>query len=282
MGAEPTGRYKTIVDSLNAIHAQYPETTEVFSIGANDDGVELYAMRVSVTPKETDLKKIGQLVVSTHHGNELKAPEFTMYFLKELVKRYHSRELFRGNLSDMEWTVVPVLNVSGYNAGNRYEKGMDPNRDYPGPCFNAQGGKLKSIQRVMDFAASRPFAGSLTVHGYAGALTYPWGVSVSNTHTNDHNAYVSITQKAAAMNGYRFGTSTDIVYPVDGAYEDYVYWKHGMWSLLLELKDGSTTDIERTEKAITYYFDQIDSTPSTQNQLTSSCSRNMKPDLHNE
>lgn len=289
--AEPTGRYKTIVDQLNSLHTQYPATTEVFSIGQNDDGVEIYAMRVSTTPKEMDPKKVGEIVVSTHHGNELKAPEFTMHFLAALLKRYHSPELYQGNLGNQEWTVLPVLNISGYNEATygwpdkkgRNERGVDSNRDYPGPCFNHLTPRLKSVRALMDLLEKRPFAGSVTVHGYAGAMTYPWGVDVGNSQTKDHNAFQQITAKAAQLNGYKVGTSTDIVYPVDGAYEDYAYWKHGIWSLLVELERGiGETGFQQTSDAMAYYFNQLDSTPSIQNQLTSSCMRNLKPDLHDE
>ncbi len=280
--SDPTGRYKVIVDKMNELHNAHPNTTEIYSVGENDDGVEVLAMRVSTAPKAMDPKKIGQLVVSTHHGNELAAPEFTMYWLNELVKRYDTSELFRGNLADTEFTVIPVLNVSGYNGNNRYEHGQDPNRDYPGPCISGEGGKLKSIRIAMNVLASRVFTGSLTVHGYAAALTYPWGVSVGNTHTLDHNEYDRILKSAAELNGYRYGTSTDIVYPCDGAFEDYVYWKHGVWSLLLELKNGDANDIRDTSTAITYFFDQLTSSPSVKNQLTSQCQKSRKPDLHNE
>lgn len=280
--AAPTGRYKVIVDKLNQLHEQYSGFSEILSIGTNDDGEEIVAMRVSTSPAHVDPNKIGQLVVSTHHGNELKAPEFTMYWLEELLKKYTSDELFRGNYADREWTVIPVLNISGYNAANRYEKGQDPNRDYPGPCISGVGGRLKSIESMMEFLTSRTFAGSLTVHGYAGALTYPWGVNVANTHTKDHTAYDTNVRGAAALNGYRYGTSTDIVYPCDGAFEDYVYWKHGIWSLLLELQSGSQSDIVATSSSIFHYFDHLDSSPSVNNQLESHCSRAGTLDRHDE
>jgi carboxypeptidase T len=278
----PTGRYKDIVDKMNLLQAQYAKFSETFSIGVNDDGVEIFALRVSLTPKLVDPKKVGHIVVSTHHGNELAAPIFTMHFTQKLLERYNSDDIFRGSLAETEWTIIPVLNISGYNAANRNEKGYDPNRDYPGPCISSPGGKLKSIRTLMDHMKTRSYTGSLTVHGYVGALTYPWGMSTSNTHTNDHNAFESITAKAASYNGYRYGTSTDVVYPCEGAYEDYAYWKHGMWSLLLELRNGSDQDIRDTAQAIASYFDQLESSPSTKNQMTGSCTRPIKPDLHNE
>src|SRR6185369_16347409 len=96
--APPTGRYKTIVDKMNALHQQYPNITSVFSIGQNDDGVDIYGMRVSLTPAANDPKKIGELVVGTHHGNELQAPVQVMYMLGELLKKFSTTDVFRANL----------------------------------------------------------------------------------------------------------------------------------------------------------------------------------------
>ncbi len=227
--APPTGRYKTIVDRMNALKTQYSSFASMVSIGTNDDGVELYGLRISVTPSAPDPKKVAHLVVGTHHGNELAAPLFTMHFTEEILKRYASQELYRGNLADTEWMILPVLNVSGYNGANRHEHGHDPNRDYPCPCPAGTVEKLKSIRNLMDHMKTRVYSGTLTVHGYVGSLTYPWGVFANISHTLDHNQYEKITAKAAAINGYRHGTHTDVVYPANGTYEDYAYFQHGMW-----------------------------------------------------
>ena len=275
-------RYQTILSRMDTLHNKYPTTTEIFSIGTNDDGVEIKAMRISTSPTQVDPKKIGHIVVATHHGNEVGAAEFTMKFIEDLLTRYDSDEIYKGKLGETEWSMIPVLNISGYNAANRYEHGSDPNRDYPGPCISGNGGSLKSIRTLMDFMKQRIYVGSLTVHGYVGSLTYPWGVSTSNTHSEDHNAFEKITAKAAQFNGYTVGTSTDIVYACDGAYEDYAYWKFGMWSLLLELKNGNSEDIRTTSAAIAAYYDQLDASPSTHHALNGQCTRSLKPDLHNE
>jgi hypothetical protein len=275
-------RYETILSKMRALNAKYPESTEIFSIGPNDDGVEIMGIRISTTPKEIDPKKIGHILVGTHHGNELGAADFSMKFTEDLLARYQSDELYKGKLSETEWAIIPVLNISGYNQTNRYEHGVDPNRDYPGPCIKGDGGKLKSVRNLMEFMKNRVYVGSLTVHGYVGSLTYPWGVSTSNTHTEDHNMFEKITAKAAEFNDYQIGTSTDVVYSCDGAYEDYAYWKYGMWSLLLELRNGNAEDISSTSLAIASYYDQLDSSPSTHHTLNGECTRSRKPDLHNE
>lgn len=275
-------RYQNVLSRMEALRSKHSDTSEIFSIGKNDDGIDIMAMRISLSPKQVDEKKLGHIMVGTHHGNELGAAEFTLKFIEDLLARYKSDEVYKGKLGETEWTIIPVLNISGYNAANRYEHSVDPNRDYPGPCINAAGGQLKSIRTLMDFMKQRVYVGSLTVHGYVGSLTYPWGVSTPNTHTEDHNAFQKVTEKAAEHNGYQVGTSTDIVYACDGSYEDYAYWKYGMWSLLLELKNGNAQDIQDTSLAIASYYDQLDSAPSTHHVLTAGCSRTRKPDLHNE
>ncbi len=160
--------------------------------------------------------------------------------------------------------------------------GQDPNRDYANPCLSTPGGKLKSIRQIQAFMKTRIFTGSVTVHGYDGSLTYPWGIYADNYETKDNNQYKSIFQKAAALNGYRTGTASDVVYPANGCYEDYAYWKHGMWSLLLELESGSPTDIADTVLAIHSFYDQLDASPSTQNQFEAKCTAGFLPDLRME
>ncbi|NDD04525.1 MAG: hypothetical protein EB078_06440, partial [Proteobacteria bacterium] len=242
--ANAKDRYTVIVEKMQAIQKEHASTTALYSIGKNDDGVDIYAMRVSTHPSKMDKNKIGHLIVGTHHGNEGAAADLSLDFLNSLIQRFDSSELYRGQLSDTEWTIVPVLNISGYNENHRHEHGMDPNRDYPGPCISAAGGKLASVKAAMELLASRPFTGSATLHGFVGTFTYPWGIAVKNDHTLDHNRFVEITSKAAEINGYRYGTSTEIVYPCDGSFEDYAYWKHGAWSLLVELRNGSSQDIK--------------------------------------
>ncbi|MBI4404409.1 MAG: hypothetical protein HY537_09625 [Deltaproteobacteria bacterium] len=278
----PTGAYQKVVTQMQALQQLYPQRVALFSMGENDEGVEILAMRISTTPQASDPAKVANVIVSTHHGNEQKATAFTMKFVEDLIRRYSSNELWRGQLAQTEWAVIPVLNVSGYNANNRYEHGVDPNRDYPGPCTSNPGGALKSIRLLMSLLNSRVFSGSITVHGYIGTLTYPWGMNVENTHCLDHNQFEQMTSKAARLNGYRYGTSTDVVYAAEGTYEDYAFLKHGLWSLLLELRSGSDSDIAATVQAIALYFDQLDSSPSTHNQLNTQCARHKKPDLHLE
>jgi len=280
--AEPTGRYKEVVNQMKAMEAAHPTLAKVFSIGTNDDSVDIYAMRVSTDPSQMDPAKVGQFLVATHHGNEGGSTLLAMEYLKDLLNRYQSDELWKSSLGTTEWTVIPVLNISGFNANSRNEHGKDPNRDYPGPCRTSGYGKLKSIRTLMEFLNTRTFAGSLTAHGYIGNFTYPWGFYTDNNKTLDENQYRDIFRKAAEINGYSYGNAGDAIYPANGTFEDYVYWKHGSWSNLLELRNGSAKDVAATVPAVAKFFDLIDSTPSSKNQFQANCTRVQGPDLRRE
>ena len=275
-------RYDKITADLKSMESAAPGVAKVVSIGINDDGVAIQAIRVSMTPEISDSLRIAHLVVGTHHGNEGAAATTSMQFAKKLIAKFRSQQVFRDGLVDTEWLIVPVLNISGYNKNARHERGVDPNRDYPTPCVSDPGGKLKSTSLLRTVFDKRAYVGSVTLHGYIGTMTYPWGVNVSDPRTHDHNAFASVTAKAAAVNGYRHGTSTDVVYPADGTYEDWAYWKHGNWSLLIEMKDGSVSDVSKTVDAMFVYFDGLDQAPSTHHALQTVCQRAGALDLRNE
>ncbi|MBI4403955.1 MAG: hypothetical protein HY537_07335 [Deltaproteobacteria bacterium] len=278
----PTEAYQKVITQMQTLQQRHPQIVSLFSIGKNDEGAEIMGMRISITPLVSDPQKVAHFIVASHHGDEKKATVFALRFVEDLIRRYSSSELWNGQLAQTEWAVIPVLNISGYNLGRRNEHNLDPNRDYPGPCTSHPGGALGSIRALMNFLKGRIFTGSVTIHGFVGALTFPWGMNVENTHSLDHNPFDQITAKAARLNGYRYGTSTDVVHSAEGTYEDYAYLNHGLWSLLLELKDGSDSDIVQTVGAIALYFDQLDSSPSSHNQFNTQCARHRKPDLHIE
>ncbi|MBY0369582.1 hypothetical protein K2X33_02780 [bacterium] len=273
-----TGAYKTIVDQMRQIETAHPKTAAVFSIGNNQDGVPLYALRISTDPSKMDANKIGQLVVGTHHGNERHAAVSAMHFAQRLVTKYESNVVWQSRLADTEFTVLPVLNVSGYNSNRREEAGRDPNRNYAGPCNSSQP-TLGSIKALVQFLTTRLFAATVTIHGYIGVLAYPWGFATTHVETRDQATFDALAKEAASHNGYRYGTSTDTIYPATGTYEDYVYWKHGIWSLLVELYNGSTNDIADTSDAMYSFFENVDSSPSVNNQHDGQCTRRLLADL---
>ena len=181
-------------------------------------------------------------MVGTHHGNERDAAPLSVAFAREvlqtLAKGQGARE---GSLANGVYYVFPVLNISGHNRNHRLEmdgSGLwhDPNRDYPDACVDNKYFKLRSTSLIAEFIQRQNIVSAVTIHGYIGTFTYPWGFYTENPETPDHDIYHKLLTYAAEANHYRIGNHKDVIYPATGSFEDWAYHDHGVWVALLEMK----------------------------------------------
>ncbi len=219
----PARRYADIQTSMRQMAQEHPENVEVFQLGVTDSGQMLEGVKIG----HGDIQN---LVVATHHGNEYGSTAVAEAFAQDLAVN---------PIAGQTIYVIPVLNISGYDAGRRTEtvgyRSYDPNRDYPGPCGTEGPFHLKSTKALADFLDRVPIVNSATLHTYQPAVLYPWGVSTSDVDTGYTDVFLELGRLATAVSGYKVGNSTADLYPADGAFEDYAYWKHGTWSLLFEM-----------------------------------------------
>lgn len=224
--------YADVQAFMGELAQTYKQTTQLIEIGQDNFGTTIVGVKIGNG-------NIHNLVVGTHHGNEYGATEVALATALELAKN---------PIADQTVYVVPVLNITGYNDKNREETydnsgdTQDPNRDYPGPCGTEGPFKLKSTKALADLVAQEQIVSSVTLHTYAELVLYPWGVSTRDTMTAYNDEYVSLGNVAAQYSHYQVGNSTDALYPADGAYEDYAFWKHGIWSLLFEMGTTHSPD----------------------------------------
>ncbi|MDZ4663028.1 MAG: M14 family zinc carboxypeptidase [Pseudomonadota bacterium] len=203
-----------------------------FKLGSSNAGKEIVGVTVGVGP-------VNHILVSTHHGNEYGSAEVAMAFIEEVSVR---------PLDGITLHIIPVLNIEGYNDRERLERAKgkyyDPNRDYPGPCGSAGPFNLKSTQALADYIAATNIVASATLHTFYPAVVYPWGFSTRDTATPYDELFKFLGGLATEWSKYTVGNSTEVIYPANGTYEDYAFWKHGIWSLLFEL-GGSHSPTER-------------------------------------
>ncbi|MFZ3231167.1 MAG: M14 family zinc carboxypeptidase [Pseudobdellovibrio sp.] len=215
--------YEKVITTINQINQAYPGTTKIISIGVSDKGVPIQALQIGSGSVNT-------LVVSTHHGNEYGSTAVALGVAENLAKN---------PIEGQTVYVVPVLNIGGYNTLNRFETGVngsfDPNRDYPGPCKKGSTFNLKSTKAISDFLVEKNIQVSATLHTFFPAVVYPWGISTHDLSTPYDAPYIELVKAATEESGYQTGNNTEVLYPADGTFEDYTYWKHGIWSLLFEL-----------------------------------------------
>lgn len=241
-----SSNYQKIKNKINKI--QNSSTSfEKFVLGKNDQGEDI----VGLVFKGSSQERTKHLVVSTHHGNEVLSADLSIKFLEYLSgpgkKRFKNDELY----------IVPVLNIGGYNREDREEKDAlgkshDPNRDYPDPCIKKKDFNLKSTSHLANFVRTKNIIGAVTIHGYYGSLTYPWGIYSDNFETLDHQIFKRKAKEAVRANSYDIGTHADILYPAGGAFEDWAYFELGIWSFLVELENRPNwkNDVEMLAKTI--------------------------------
>jgi hypothetical protein len=83
-----------------------------------------------------------------------------------------------------------------------------------------------------------------------------------------------------------------VIYPADGAFEDYAFWKHGIWSLLFELGDTHEPSLDQVNTLVQVnvpglrrFLEQAPRTRAENHAFTGKCdtSKSMrKRDKHDE
>jgi carboxypeptidase T len=212
-------KYMEVQHYLYKIAANSHGNAQIFTLGQSDSGQIIQGLKIGNG-------SVNNLVVAAHHGNEYGSTEVAKALASDLAKN--------PILGQTVW-IIPVLNISGYNTNTRWEETYDPNRDYPGPCGTEGPFALKSTHALANFIEEKGIIASATLHTYYPAVVYPWGFSTQDLKTDYDDLFVQLSSNAAIESGYQIGNSNQVIYPAEGSYEDYAFWKHGVWSLLFEL-----------------------------------------------
>jgi len=215
--------YDEVQAFLADIAAKNPANASFFDLGVSDSGATIRGLKIGNGP-------VKSMVVAAHHGNEYGSTE---------VAKGVAAAFAADPLQDQTVFVVPVLNIGGYNKRARWEsakgRSWDPNRNYPGPCGSEGQFTLKSTSALAQFIEAEGIVNSATLHTHYPAVVYPWGLSSRDLSTPYDDLFKMLAQAATVESRYQTGNSTEVIYAANGTYEDYAYWKHGVWSMLFEL-----------------------------------------------
>lgn len=230
--------YAKIQKFLRQVHAEHPAETELFVLGTSGTGDPIEGIKIGSG-------SVHNLIVATHHGNEYGSSEVAVGTIQDLAARpIPGRTVY----------VIPVLNVSGFNHNRREESlrgdggpTADANRNYPGPCGTEGPFTLASTKALADFVDRENIIASATLHTFHPAVLYPWGLASQDLSTPYDELFIDLGKIATEVSGYQVGNSTQVLYPANGTFEDYAFWKHGIWSLLFELGNNhspTSTDVD--------------------------------------
>jgi carboxypeptidase T len=278
-------KYSDVKNFMHDLVRTHPNTVRSVTIGESDSGDALEGVAIGDGP-------VHNLVVATHHGNEYGSTEVGMAVAASLASK---------PIADQTVYVVPVLNIAGYNDKNREEQDKDgnyndPNRDYPGPCGTEGPHHLKSTSALAKFIDREAIVTSATLHTYYPAVVYPWGFAASDLTTPYEDLFKKIVKNATEVSHYETGNSTAVIYPASGTYEDYAFWRSGVWSILFELGTShhpSQQDIDKMIRlnvpGIRKMLEEAPKARAENHEFTSSCLRRnwltklgIKYDKHDE
>ncbi len=282
MKGQPSNNYQNAIEQLDLLVKNNADVAQKFVLAKSDSGETIWGVRIAKATtknRQGDIDLSPRLVVASHHGNELLSVDLALQFTKDLIEE--TRHPKWGDAGDQTYYIIPALNVTGYNKEDRFEKNaagtvVDPNRDYPDPCGPKNSFQLKSTKALADFMTAKKIISAVTIHGYVGTFTYPWGTYAENTHTADHFKFDTLGKAAVRENGYQTGTHADVIYPTAGAFEDWAYSELGTWTMLLEL--DNQPNLANDSKALLRFFADVPKSASKNHNFAGKCRANRPAD----
>jgi carboxypeptidase T len=229
-------KYEVVQQRMQQMVQRNPNRVSKFQLAVSEDGSSVEGLKILGRGEA-----LNQLVVATHHGDEWGAPEIALAFAQDLIAN---------PLVDRTVYVIPVMMPDSYNARTRDYKGVNPNRDYPGPCGSHDGDirlkpfTLRATKALADFVREKNIITTIEVHNPWGTVHYPWS-DHENSYTHDHNTFVSLLETAYRGSSYTHSTVPDKFYTMRGAFTDYLFWQYGIWAYLVEVGPNKNPD-ERT------------------------------------
>lgn len=240
--------YDALTTELQTIHADYPDITELFSIGQSVQGRELWMMKVSDNP-ELDEAEPEFLYSATMHGDEPVGTEMNIYLLRLLTENYGVNPEYTALVDDLEMWFLPMHNPDGNAAGTRYNaNGHDLNRTFPDPRTDPNDdptGRPIEVQRMMYFQYDRNILQGGNYHGGALVVNYPWDTWYGQYTPDDvmiRNISLGYSFRNPPMwNSSSFPQGVTIGwewYVIDGGMQDWCYhWRNNM-NLTLEISNN--------------------------------------------
>lgn len=264
--------YEEIKSELQAIAANFPEITEVFSIGDSwetQQGLadrQLWAIRMTNKTVSTPKPKI--LYVGGHHAREVATPDVLLRLAHLLTDNYGEDAQITWLVDNREIIILPLLNPDGYlkvETGLSWRKntddsngecggssyGIDLNRNYSfhwgegggstNPCYETYQGPSyfsePETAALRDFMTAEGFSISLSYHSFGRLLLYPWGYT--SQPTPDNAVFEAVAAKFTQDNHYTAGQGPHILYGTTGDMTDWAYGALHSLNFTFEISKGS-------------------------------------------
>ncbi|XP_044143986.1 carboxypeptidase B2 [Bufo gargarizans] len=250
----------------------YPDMLEKINIGNSFEKRPLYVLKM--TGKEK--KATNAIWIDCGiHAREWISPAFCLWFVGHAVGFYGADEYMTNLLKYIDFYILPVMNVDGYDytwTSNRMWRknrstqpnnncyGTDLNRNFdagwcgPGassnPCKDTYCGPFPEsepeVAAVANFIRQHKdtIKGYITMHSYSQMVLFPY--SYTTEKSKDHEELSRLANKVAdhikSKNRSRYvsGPGADTIYLAPGGSDDWAYDLGIKYSFTFELRDKGT------------------------------------------
>ncbi|XP_077344379.1 carboxypeptidase B-like [Lithobates pipiens] len=260
------------LDTINAwsanIAAQNPSLVSRSEIGTSYEGRPLYLLKVG----KRGVNKKAVFIDCGVHAREWISPAFCQWFVEEAVNNYGSDAEFTNLLNNLDFYVLPVMNVDGYvyswTTYRMWRKtlsvnknssclGTDLNRNFDAgwctagastrACDESYCGTApeseKEAKAVADFIRANidSIKAYLTIHSYGQMLLFPY--SYTSALSKDHNELNTVAKDAVSAltslygTKYTYGPGASTIYLAAGGSDDWAYDAGVKYSYTFELRD---------------------------------------------
>jgi hypothetical protein len=235
-GAVGYRTFDQIEAHLVELAKRFPDRVALMSAGEVEPGKRQLVLKISDNVQSSEVNEPKLLVDAGMHGDEVVGPEVLLRLADELAEG--SSERLQRLVNSNEIYLMPVVNVVGYSRGSRYEKGVDPNRDFPVPGAEDYKTRSKCVELYRRFIDTIPFSANLTLHAYGRLVMFPWAYTTQPlADSTRYQRYDELTRTMAAENTYRSGPISATIYVANNSSVDYLEWHRGMVAVAAELGD---------------------------------------------
>ncbi|OWA50152.1 Carboxypeptidase B [Hypsibius exemplaris] len=265
-------RYQTIERYLQHLANTYPELVQLTTLGKSYEGRYLYLLKLGKARADGKTKPAVWMDAQIHAREWIAAATVT-HMVNKMVTEYGTNSTSTRMLDQIDWYVLPVINVDGYEFTHTVDRwwrktrrvnpfnvaiGADPNRNYDHMWMH-QGATQQANTDV--YAGAYPFSEIenvyltdavlerkaqiktlLTFHSAAEVWLLPWGYdsSVPDDFEELRQMGLKATQALEKLYGIRYGvgSSTQLLGAAAGATDDWGKAK-GMikYAVTVELRD---------------------------------------------
>ncbi|KAJ7370290.1 corticosteroid- binding protein [Desmophyllum pertusum] len=272
------GSWHSQYHKLNEIHSKlydvqdyHGDMASIIEIGRSHEGK---AMRAIEIKGKYHYNKPVFFIECGIHAREWISPATCMYIIDEMTQKYGNDPSVRALLDKMDFIILPVFNVDGYEytwTNNRMWRknrrkhpnwcyGVDLNRNW-GHGWGGAGASSRDCdstyrgstafsevetKNVRDFLKrlddNKRLKGFIDFHAYSQMWFIPWGYT--SRDTPDHHEQMRVAKVAANAikrtygTRFKYGSSAALLYAASGGVEDWTYGKLGVkYSFSVELRD---------------------------------------------